>query len=153
MKLNASEESKFYDNSDMFDVYENTGVIRFVPDEKDIGNHIITVRIEKDNLTASRSFLFDISAKEDNDSGMDLKSSGLNLTAFIGKNFEYRIDIISKSKVSFYTNSDIFDIDKTTGKIGFIPLPEDKGLHNFTIIVVDEEGNFAFEYGVIEVLG
>ena len=66
-------------------------------------------------------------------------------TAKIGEEFNYKIEVLNAGKnveniLSFTTDSYLFDLDKKTGEIKFIPQPEDKGLHSVRVDVENEFG-------------
>ncbi len=65
--------------------------------------------------------------------------------AKIGKEFNYKIEVLNAGKngensLSFTTDSYLFDLDKKTGEIKFIPQPEDEGLHSVRVDVENEFG-------------
>ncbi len=67
-------------------------------------------------------------------------------TAKIGEEFNYKIEVLNAGKnveniLSFTTDSYLFDLDKKTGEIKFIPQPEDEGLHSVRVDVENEFGN------------
>ncbi|MBU1767963.1 MAG: hypothetical protein KJ648_07665, partial [Candidatus Omnitrophica bacterium] len=64
------------------------------------------------------------------------------LTAKVGEEFHYKVDISNKKEeiYLFTSKSYLFDIDKKTGEINFTPTKEDLGLHSVRVDVENEYG-------------
>ncbi|MBU0470900.1 MAG: hypothetical protein KKA62_00355 [Nanoarchaeota archaeon] len=62
-------------------------------------------------------------------------------TAKIGEEFKFKVEVLNAGKNLFFaTDSYLFDIDKETGEISFIPQKEDEGLHSVRVDVENEFG-------------
>jgi hypothetical protein len=58
-----SEDAVFSDNTTLFDIDLNTGLIEFTPDQDDAGEHWILIEVTSGNVTINRAYIFRI--KED----------------------------------------------------------------------------------------
>lgn len=65
-----------------------------------------------------------------------------NLIGIEDQLFEFSVNASDPDgdNITFYDNTDLFDINSTTGLISFIPTNEDVGVYNITIIVIDARG-------------
>ncbi len=61
MQINASHHCKFYDNTVLFDIDEDTGLINYVPDALDIGQYNITITLDDDTYKVSKKFKLTVS--------------------------------------------------------------------------------------------
>lgn len=61
MQINATHNCKFYDNTVLFDIDEDSGLINYVPDALDIGEYNITIIIDDDIYKVSKKFKLTVS--------------------------------------------------------------------------------------------
>ncbi len=135
--VNVSGAVKFSDNSDLFEIDSVTGVINFTPSKSDLGNWITTIKAKDiNNETASRSFLLKVEVPP-----LRLLEPSPELVAKVGQPFSYTFETNSDEQLQFYSNSDLFELDRMTGRVYFIPTPDDVGEYSFSLIVVDERDN------------
>jgi uncharacterized protein YpmS len=135
----------FSDDSSVFDIDPETGSISFTPTLQDIGSWIVTViATDKELNKAQISFVFEV---------VDVVASEIFVDAFpyfvahAGEEFNYTVSVIANESVYFFDNTDLFDINSTTGVIQFIPTTTQIGSYNFTITAVDVLGNSAEQTG------
>jgi hypothetical protein len=60
LDVKCNKDCKFYDNTILFEIDENTGVINYVPDPLDIGEYKVTITITDDTYTVSKSFMLTV---------------------------------------------------------------------------------------------
>ncbi len=146
----SGENVQYQDDSDLFDIDVDTGVISFVPTKEDMGTFIITITAKDElNQTDEQSFVLTIK----NVVSSDLSVEPLPyFTANVGNPFEYKINATSNYTVYFSDDTDLFDIDSKTGKIKFTPAESDIGEHDFNITITDAIGNYQVEEGSIYVV-
>ncbi len=128
----------FSDDSSVFDIDSETGIISFTPDSPDIGSWIVTITVTDENKnTAHTQFVFEVT---------DVVSSELSLEALpyfiahVGKEFNYTVNVTASQSVYLLDDTDLFDINTKTGLIQFTPTTAQIGSHSFTIAVIDALG-------------
>jgi hypothetical protein len=146
----SGENVQYTDDSDLFDIDSDTGIISFVPTKEDIGTFIITITVkDKLNQTDKQSFVFTVK----NIVSSDLSVEPLPyFIAEVGNSFEYKMNATSNYTVYFSDDTTLFDIDLKTGEINFTPIESDIGEHGFNITITDTIGNYHVEEGSITVV-
>ena len=141
---------EFSDDSILFDI-TNEGLISFIPSNDEIGEHLATITV-KDSKGDVEEELFTLNVTKYLDR-IKINEIGV-LTASVGEEFSYEVELFSldDSLVEFSDNIDLFEIDKETGMITFIPSDSDVGEHLFTITAVDELGNSVSVEGELRIL-
>ncbi|UCE38370.1 MAG: TIGR03790 family protein [Thermoplasmata archaeon] len=134
----------FKDDTTLFDIDPNTGVISFTPTNSDVGVHTITISVEdEDGDSDEQTITFTIENVNDPPEIEidDNLSEGFNLT--VDKAFQYTIiatDVDYDDTLTFSDDTPLFDIDTITGEISFTPKKEDIGTYKVTITVTDSTG-------------
>jgi hypothetical protein len=135
------EEIQFYEDSDLFNIDE-TGLIEFIPAITDVGHYsiIIGVMDDQDNFDTETMLLTIL--KPTNTPTIEYIDYQY---AYPGELFSFQVDAesIDNTTLTYYDDTDLFDIDAMTGIIGFIPKEINVGEHNIQISVVDEDGIMA----------
>lgn len=110
--------------------------------ETDNNSYIYTIL---DNLTISNpykiesmNFVIGYNWSGIKYSTKSIESSFIKLKAKAGYLFTHTIN---KGNVEYYDDTYLFDIDKNTGKIEFIPKLTDGGIHYISITTIDQSGN------------
>jgi hypothetical protein len=119
---------------------DSNGKITWVPNNSQVGQNNVTVRV-MDEQGAYDSQDYNIMVFNINDN--PIIPSINNLSATEEQLFYFVInatDIDSDDSVSYYDDSDLFEIDKDTGEISFIPSNEDVGVYIVNITVKDDFG-------------
>lgn len=131
----------FFDDSDLFDIDPQSGLIQFTPKEEDLGFYFITITI-KDALgnRDEEIITFHITKDEENLPQIEDMPS---FVANVSGPFSYVVKAYSPLglEINFTEDSDLFEIDSKTGVIEFTPKETDFGVQDFTVTVTDEQGN------------
>jgi hypothetical protein len=137
----------FYDDTNLFDIGENSGIIRFTPRAEDTGVYIITITAN-DSKGKVDDEVFKLNVRN---FGFDPKIEFIGyLYAKVNEQFSFQVKISSGAGIAFADNSEIFDI-KQDGRIEFTPQVSQVGIHSFNITAIDSSGNFDVEEGYIVV--
>ena len=141
----------YTDDSSVFDIDPEAGIISFTPTQADIGISIVTITAtDAYNQTASQSFVLTIA---------DVVSSDLVVeslpyfTALVGEPFFYQVNATSNYTTYFTDDSSLFVVHPTTGAINFTPTTSDVGEYNFTLTVTDTTGNYNAQEAYMYVVG
>jgi hypothetical protein len=130
----------FKDNTTLFDINMNSGVISFSPTNEDVGTYLVnisaldehggfdyqTVSFEVENVNDPPllDYISDCEATEDVPFTLTLTASDMDFG----------------DSITFFDDSTMFEIDEDTGEISFTPTNEDVGVHTVRISIIDEEG-------------
>jgi hypothetical protein len=144
--VNASDPDNdtlfFGDNTTMFQINSQTGVIYFTPKQKDVGNHSVLIWVI-DGKGGIDWQVVNFEIIDVNDPPI-LHTIGAQ-TAIIGTIYTYDVnatDVDVKpewNNLTFYDNATFFDINATTGLINFTVLEQYKGTYWINISVTDGE--------------
>lgn len=146
----------FFDDTGMFDINMNTGLIKFTPQEQDIGSHIIKFGVvDNDGNVKTDTFILKVKSTINKP---DIEYIDYQ-TAAVGEEFTYQVvakpynaynaDIENEKqgaqeaqneKLIYSDDTTLFDIDKNTGIIKFTPKEKDAGEYTIKITVIDENG-------------
>jgi hypothetical protein len=135
----------FTDDSPLFVIGPTTGLIDFLPTQKDIGRHRITVTVvDNAGLAHSRGFnltVLNAIGNIDRPPGIDAIA---NQTAVEGQAFSLSVkatdpDLGLGDVLNYSDDSALFDIEQT-GRISFTPEFKDAGSYNVTVTVRDRDG-------------
>ncbi len=133
---------EFGDNTTMFEINNETGVISFTPYQQDVGNHSVLIWVhDPDWLMDWQVVNFDIIDLNDPPSLHLIGSQ----TAIIYENYTYDVnatDVDVKpewSNLTFYDNATFFEINSSTGLIEFYVNETLNGTYWINISVTDGE--------------
>ncbi|MBU4501668.1 MAG: hypothetical protein KKA79_03690 [Nanoarchaeota archaeon] len=150
VEINATDpdgdEIEYLDNTSLFTINSETGVIYFYPSEAYIGNHSVEIYVT-DNIgpgIAQQVVLFEI--LEVNDAPvLDLIGAQ---TARVNGSFYFDVNATDEEdgednlegtgNLTFIDDTGLFDINSTTGVIRFTPSDGDLGNYTINISVVDK---------------
>ncbi len=144
--VNATDpdnDTIFYgENTNMFQMNSNTGVIYFTPDQIDVGNHTVLIwAMDEHGALDWESVDFEII---DVNNAPVLHTIGAQ-TAIIFENYTYDVNVTDVdvkpewNNISFYDNSTIFNISQETGMISFYVNESLNGTYSILISVTDGE--------------
>ncbi|UCE73526.1 MAG: TIGR03790 family protein [Methanomassiliicoccales archaeon] len=143
--VDSGDVLSFYDDSGLFQIDKDTGIIFFTPSNDDVGTHTVKVTVkDEDGAMANETVTFKVLNAND-PPVLDFIS---NWQATEDKEFTLTItadDIDADDSMTFSDNTTLFDIDPNTGEITFTPKNEDVGVHLVNISVVDENGLIDFQ--------
>ncbi|MDD5086658.1 MAG: Ig-like domain-containing protein [Candidatus Nanoarchaeia archaeon] len=129
---------QFFDNSTIFNINLNTGLINFTPNKNHVGVYYIEINVtDNDGGINSTVFLLNIT-EVNNPPYFDPLLE--NQTATEGILFYYDInatDLENDTLTFSNNNTDLFEIDSNTGVISFTPTNDDVGNHSINISVTD----------------
>jgi hypothetical protein len=157
--VDSGDTLSFYDDSELFDIDLNTGVISFTPSNTDVGTYTVKITVsDYEGLTDYESITFrvlNVNAPPaiDEDDVLIL-SDAVSLS--VGEIFTYQINAFdedTEDTLIFSDDTDLFDIDPTTGEIAFTPEKKDVGMHIVEITVTDEDGDSDNLIVTFEVVG
>jgi hypothetical protein len=117
-----------------------TGIIHWVPINDQVGDNEVIVNVS-DSQKAYALQTFTIKVENNNDAPV-LEPIEF-LTARVGGIFSYTVlavDIDEGDTLEFSDDTDLFDIDSTTGQIVFTPSNDDVGTFVIKITVTDSKG-------------
>ncbi len=150
--IDADDILTFSDDTELFDIDLNTGVISFVPTNDQVGIHLVTITVqdaegEKDSETFTLSIL--------NTNDAPVLSGIPDQNAKVGQRFTYTVSAsdVDDFLLSFSDDSELFVINPVTGTITFIPKKGDEGEHIITITVADGQGGQDSQTMVLEIEG
>ncbi|TKJ17775.1 hypothetical protein CEE44_04550 [Candidatus Woesearchaeota archaeon B3_Woes] len=156
VSLNATN-LKFSDFSGLFDIDENTGVIRFTPNIEDRGTHSVMIKAEDDNGNEG-SVVFELEVVTENNPPVieDLQ----DLHFYVG-------DDVSSALVrapvhatdpdgdaiwfAVETSLPNFNINPSTGDMSFAPEPGQEGRYTVTVLVFDVNTESDSDSFIVEV--
>jgi len=165
--LQATEDSKFTytitatdqdtdntlvytDNSPLFNIGILTGKISFTPTQSAVGLNTVKVYVADGTTKVSKTFILNVSNVND----VPVLTPIGALTAVEGNAFTYTASATDDDSdtLTFSDNSDLFNINASTGLISFTPTTSDSGTYNVRITVTDGNGGEDFEDITLTVL-
>jgi parallel beta-helix repeat protein len=123
----------------------STGLITWAPTNDQVGDNEVKVNVT-DSMGVFVTQGFTITVANSNDAPV-LGPVG-PLLATEGRTFSYiatAVDIDVGDTLTFSDDTDLFDINSTTGNITFVPSNDDVGIYTIKITVTDSDGAIAFE--------
>jgi len=134
----------FSDDTQLFDIDQNTGVIEFMPKEEDIGDYLIKIMIK------------------DGEANYDYQYVKMNITGFnnnpiidyigyqsanVGEAFIYDINAsdIDNHSIFYIASTDLFLIDVHSGIINFTATSDQTGDYEINITAIDSRGGYDIE--------
>ncbi|UCG68414.1 MAG: right-handed parallel beta-helix repeat-containing protein [Thermoplasmata archaeon] len=138
----SSDTLSFYEDSDLFQIEEDTGIISFTPSNENVGLYTIKITV-LDFMGASHNETLILTVINTNDppildpiGDMQLnEDSAFSLTVTASD-----MDLVDY--IIFLDNTTLFDINPSNGAIAFTPTNEDVGVYNVNISAVDQNGGF-----------
>ncbi len=129
----------FSDDSSLFDIDHDTGVISFTPVNEQVGVYLVTITVT-DSEGAQDSEEVTFSVINTNDA--PVLNSIPNQEAVVGERFNLRVTAIDLDNdlLSFSDDSELFITFPSTGNISFIPRKNDVGIYTINITVSDGHG-------------
>lgn len=131
------DQIKFYDDTEIFDIDKDTGMINFTPLDKDLGKtHLVTITVKDSRggeTNKQISFnLIGINDKPEIEAIPDI-------TLWVGDSLNYQVKATDPDSpfLEYSDDSPIFNINGETGLISYTPKPEDAGTYDVTITVSD----------------
>jgi hypothetical protein len=128
---------RFFDNANLFEINNVTGVISFTPNGSDLGTHYVLIWITGSCGTQKDSELVEFEIKaEDNAPILDyIPDFELNQSDY----FWYDVNATDPDNdtLTFGDTAMFFDIDPSTGVITFVPSQGDVGVHDVVVWVRD----------------
>lgn len=131
--------TNFSDNTPLFDINPDTGLISFIPNDKQVGTHLI--KINAVDAEGNKDFeLFKLTIKNFN-YNPQIEYIGYQ-TANINIPFAYQVNVsdVENNKIHFLDNSELFDISFDSGLINFTPSLDMVGSYEINITIIDEKG-------------
>lgn len=144
-QVNGSDEDigdklDYFDNSDLFRIDEDSGMISFVPSNDDVGTYTIRITV-KDTSNAQDYETLTFTIQNANDPPSIDFLSYYQLTEdvpfYVTVNAD---DVDMDDTLTFGDDTTLFDIDPLTGEISFTPNNDNVGRHVVNISVEDEDG-------------
>ena len=132
--------------SDMADA-NNLKVNSFELEKEDSYIIIYDLRDSQDGLVFNFAHKFDLSQGEKTASLENIET----LEANVGEEFSYVVKTTGNN-LKFSDNTDLFDINPSTGMILFTPLGSDEGIHLILLSVEDVNGNFDEELFTLQII-
>ncbi len=135
----------FYDNSELFEIDKNTGIISFTPTNDDVRTYILKITVkDNEDATDSETIIFTVLNMND-PPALDFISDFMLIEDIPFTFVVTASDIDAGDSITFLDNSTLFDIDPHTGEISFSPRNEDVGVHYINISVLDENGGINYQ--------
>jgi uncharacterized protein (TIGR03790 family) len=153
-----SDSITFHDDTTLFEIDEETGVISFTPTNEDVGVHVVNISVmDEEGAVDYQDVTFTILNVNDPPEMEDDHPYVWEKAAIsVGETFYLKFnatDSDSGDTLTFSDDSDMFDIDSETGEISFTPDKKDAGTHEVTITVKDNEGASDSVTITFEILG
>ncbi|MEE9150975.1 MAG: putative Ig domain-containing protein, partial [Thermoplasmata archaeon] len=157
--IDAGDSITFLDNSTLFDIDGYTGEISFTPTNEDVGVHFVNISVLDENGGMNYQTVTFIIVNVNDPPSIDeddvlILSDVVSLP--VGETFTYQINAFdedTEDTLTFSDDTDMFDIDPTTGEIAFTPEKKDVGMHTVKITVTDEDGDSDYMTVTFEVVG
>ncbi len=129
------------DNTDLFDIVSDTGVITFTPVTADIGTPSITITVTDAIDSVTDTFTLTIGAVPNNAPVITndplLSVGGDTATVDTAYTYTYTATDADSDTLTWSDDTDLFDIVSDTGVITFTPVTADRGDHTIDITVTD----------------
>jgi len=156
--INATDIDKgdtltFFDNTSLFNISPETGIINFTPGDELVGNHSIAITVCDDSGAANNcttaSFVLEV-----------LFFNHPPVLSPIGDqvgyvNLRFTLDVNATDEdndtLTFYTNATFFSINPVTGLIDFVPTEAMIGTHTVMVWVADNYTNVSetFQFAIL----
>jgi uncharacterized protein (TIGR03790 family) len=134
------DELDYSDNSDLFQVDEDSGLISFVPSNDDVGVYTIRITVKDISNTQDYETLTFTILNVNDPPTIDLLNY-YQLTEDVPFYLTVNADDVDlDDTVTFSDNTSLFDIDSLTGEISFTPNNDNVGRHVINISVEDKDG-------------
>jgi PKD repeat protein len=146
------DELTFSDDSDLFEIHSENGLITFTPTNDDVGHVFVTFTVtDKAGETASEEVLFTIINVND----APVLTSIPHQAARVNTQFTYAINASDEDDeiLHYSDDSDLFVIDPVTGMISFTPEKGEEGLHTIIITTTDSSGAYDSLVMVLDIEG
>ena len=141
----------FSDDTDLFDIDSETGIISFYPTNDDIGEYSVNITVSDKYQKIDYEIVNFIVWNTNDKPILDvIGDQYLNEDELFEHNVK-AIDIDASYILRYFDNTTLFDIDSTTGLISFIPNNDDIGMHQVNISVTDGNGGIDWEEIVLNV--
>jgi hypothetical protein len=144
----------YHSNSSLFEINSTTGQLLFIPLNSAVGIHKINFSVSDGNIENNRSWrIVDFEVLNVNDPPV-LHLPKSHITAEVGDEIVIKVigyDIDLNDSVQISDNTDLFDINPTTGEVSFIPKYNHIGYHRIKIIAMDEHSEKTEKELVIEI--
>jgi hypothetical protein len=157
LKSDPTEKLRFSDDSAIFNINNDTGLISFTPTNDQLGIWIANITVtDKGGLSSTTSLTITVTNANDPPSIESIPPQ----TATEGVPFQYQTNASDPDlkwgldNLTFSDDSDLFNIDPKTGAIAFTPTAAQAGIKRVTITVKDEKGASAsasFDLTIIHV--
>jgi uncharacterized protein (TIGR03790 family) len=144
--VDVGDSCTFSDNTTLFNIEPNSGEVSFTPTNADVGIHVINISVfDQYGYFDYQEIVIIVENVNDPPVIPDTVKNDLSrdIEMTVGDSFTYTIivdDVDADDEVTFSDDTDLFDINPTTGEIAFAPTSEDAGTHTVTITVTDSEG-------------
>ncbi|UCE37531.1 MAG: PKD domain-containing protein [Thermoplasmata archaeon] len=150
--VDSDDTLTFSEDTELFEIDSETGIITFTPTNDQVGIEVITITVT-DSQGAIDSETLTFTVLNTNDP--PVLSSIPNQFAEVGKQFTYTVSATDDDDavLIFSDNSDLFVIDTVTGTISFTPRKGDEGVHRITITVIDGQGEQDSQVVTFEIEG
>jgi uncharacterized protein (TIGR03790 family) len=159
MDIDLYDSLSFYDDSELFEIDENTGIIHFTPTNHDVGVKVFNITVADENGgTAHQTVCLTIENMNDPPSidQNDILNLSDGISLSIGESYHYKLNAFDEDMgdtLMFSDNTDLFDVDPNTGEISFTPERKDVGTHSIKITVKDSEGDTDYMIITFEIVG
>jgi hypothetical protein len=157
LKSDPTEKLRFSDDSTLFNINNDTGLISFTPTNDQLGIWIANITVtDKGGLSSTTSLTITVMNANDPPSLEAIPAQ----TATEGVPFQYQTNASDPDlkwgldNLTFTDDTDIFNIDSKTGAISFTPTGAQIGIKRVTITVKDEKSASAsasFDLTVVHV--
>ncbi|MBM4248248.1 MAG: hypothetical protein FJ149_02210 [Euryarchaeota archaeon] len=144
--LPYGDSLRFFDNSPLFVIEPDTGLISFTPTVKDIGSYLVSITVnDARGGTDVRQFELKVLNLLGTLNRPPAVEAVPDLTAQEGVQFEHTVkgsdpDFNSGDSISYADNCPVFDIGAGSGRISFKPTAKDAGSYKVKVTVKDREG-------------
>ena len=156
-KSDPTEKLTFGDDSSLFNINADTGLVSFTPTNDQLGTWRCNITVtDKGGLTNTTPLVINIMNANDPPSIEAIPAQ----TATEGQPFRYQVNATDPDlkwnidNLTFSDDSDLFNIDPKTGVISFTPAGAQVGLKRVTITVKDDKGastSASFDITIIHV--
>ncbi len=137
----------FTDNTTLFDIDPVSGEISFTPENKDVGDHAVRLTVG-DGMSSTSS---DVTFRVENTNDAPVMDELEDIVVEAGTSVSLGVvayDPDTGDLLEFSDDTHIFDIDRYTGDIQFLPQAEDAGKHLVTVTVSDGEAQASASFNI-----
>jgi hypothetical protein len=144
--IDTNERVAFADDTHLFDIDPWSGGISFIPLKEDVGPHNIAINVtDMEGATSQAVFGLMVDSYDGTNNHapvlFPIDEQSVNEDEELAFLVEYSDeDEKYGDKAEFTDDTDLFDIDRSTGNVSFTPGQEDVGIHVVTITVTDLKG-------------